>query len=141
MVNLRRRQATDIIREHFEGLQRRGPGEDVLVSAREAGRRMVEIYRLLTNEMPQAPGIEVEYHGDELPAVEFASPTERDPNETYYVITGERAGEPDVMIKGDQDGNEESNTQKGITQEGEHKSLGEGQSRRSDVRLLKGPGS
>jgi hypothetical protein len=107
-----------------------------MVSAREAGRRMIEIYRLLTDEMPQVPGIEMEYKGDELPAVEFASPSERDPNETYYVITGDGAGEPDVLIKGDQNGNSE----KGSPEEGSQKRIGEGEQRRTDVRRLKGRG-
>lgn len=56
---------------------------------------------LLTGSMPQASGIECEYHGDEFPAVEFASPTERDPNEVYFVHPGQ-GGNPDVLIPGDQ---------------------------------------
>ncbi len=136
MVSHRRQQATDIIREHFRLLVKIDAKTDVLVSAREAGRRMVEIYRLLTNEMPQAPGIEAEYLGDELPAVEFASPTERDPNETYYVVPKARAGEPDLLIKGDQDDNQEESN----TKEGDQGRVGEGEQGRSDVRLLKGPG-
>ena len=140
MVSHRRQQASDIIREHFRSLERIGPKEDVLVSARAAGRRMVEIYRLLTGDMPQAPGIEVEYAGDELPAVEFASPSERNPNDVYYVMTGS-GKEPDILIKGDQHGNEESNTTKGQLENGRPKSLSEGEQGRRDVRRLKGHGS
>lgn len=136
MVSHRRQQAADIVREHFRSLERIGPKEDVLVSAREAGRKMVEIYRLLTGDMPQAPGIEVEYAGDELPAVEFASPSERDPNEIYYVMTG-AGGEPDVLIKGDQHGNQEGNTQ-GQLEEQKPKGISEGEQRGRDVRRLKG---
>lgn len=78
-------------------------GRDVLVSAKGAGRRMVEIYRLLTNEMPQSPGIEAVYNSDEEPAVEWATPVERPPDELFYVEPG-FGGEPDILFKGDQDG-------------------------------------
>ena len=98
MVNLKKTQAALIIEEHFSRLEKCRGGGDVLISAREAGRRMVEIYRLLTGEMPQSAGIEAEYSGDELPGVEFASPLERDPNDIFYVYPGL----PDVLIPGDQ---------------------------------------
>jgi len=130
MVSHRRQQATDIIREHFYSLKDVDSDTDVMVSARSTGRMMVEIYRLLTNEMPQAPGIEAEYYGDETPAVEFVTPTERDPSETYYVIPGVGVGNPDVMIKGDQNGSSEENSQEG--------SISESEQRRSSVRRLKG---
>ena len=132
MVSHRKQQATDIIREHFHKLSGVKGREDVSVSAREAGRRMVEIYRLLTNEMPQAPGIEVEYYGDETPAVEFASPTERDPNEAFYVLTGSD-NEPDILIKGDQDGNRKEGS--GENSEG---SLNEGEQGRRHLRFPEG---
>lgn len=109
-MSLKKTQAAKIIEEHFRYLSSaRVKGDDVPVSAREAGRRMVEIYRLLTGEMPQAAGIEEEYHGDELPGVEFPSPLERDPNEVFYV----HPGQPDILIPGDQHGND----QKSITEE------------------------
>lgn len=101
-TSLKRSQAARIIEEHFRRLKSVRPGEDVLVSARQTGRAMVEVYRLLTGSMPQSAGIEAEFHGDELPGVEFASPTERDPNKVYYVHPGQD-GEPDVLIPGDQD--------------------------------------
>jgi hypothetical protein len=128
MVSFRKQQATEIIREHFLKLRHVEENEDVLVSAREAGRRLVEIYRLLTNEMPQSPGIEVEYYGDETPAVEFASPTERDPNEAFYVVTGS-GNEPDILIKGDQNGSDEKSS------EG---SIDEGEQGRRNLRLPEG---
>ena len=109
MKSLKRQQAAKIIEEHFAALQDLKSGTDVLVSARDTGRRMVEIYRLLTNEMPQAPGIESEYHSDELPALEWTSPTERDPNEHYQVITD--VTEPDILIPGDQNGDKESESE------------------------------
>ena len=132
MRSLRRQQASDIIREHFQSLKGVGAGTDVLVSARGSGRRMVEIYRLLTGEMPQAPGIEAEYYGDETPAVEFASPTERDPNETYYVVTG-RGEDPDVLIKGDQNGSSKQGSK-----EGDQESVSEGEQAGRSVRRLSG---
>ena len=115
---LKKTQAAKIIEEHFRVFQREGgetvsppggarlggetvsPPDDVLVSARMAGRRMVEIYRLLTGEMPQSPGIEVEYRSNELPGVEFSSPLERDPSELYYA----HPGDPDILIPGDDNG-------------------------------------
>jgi len=110
MRSLKRTQAAKVIEEHFRSLTSTHEHEDVLVSARVAGRRMVEIYRLLTGEMPQAVGIEAEYFSDEMPGVEFASPTERDPSEVVYVHPG-LGGEPDVLIKGDQnEGREEHRT-------------------------------
>jgi hypothetical protein len=97
--NLKNQQAAELIRRHFELLDRLEPGvADILVSAREAGRKMVEIYRLLTGEMPQSPGVEHEYQPEETPAVEWSAPTERDPNDINYV----HPGDPDVVIKGDQ---------------------------------------
>jgi hypothetical protein len=72
---------------------------------------MVEIYRLLTGEMPQAAGIEVEYQGDELPGVEFASPIERNPNEIFHVNISVHLGDPDILIPGDQDGESDINKQ------------------------------
>ena len=110
MKSLKRQQAVKIIEEHFAALQNLKQSDDVLVSARDTGRRMVEIYRLLTNEMPQVPGLESEYHSDELPALEWASPTERDPNECYQVITD--VTEPDILIPGDQNGDQESEDRK-----------------------------
>ena len=98
--------ATAIIEEHFRLLRGVKGREDVLVSGRTSGRWMVEIFRLLTGSMPQAAGIEVEFHGDELPGVEFASPVERDPNDVYFVYPG-KLGEPDVLVPGDQHGKEE----------------------------------
>jgi len=112
-MSLGKYQAAKIIEEHFRVLVSRKADEDVLVSARASGRRMVEIYRLLTNEMPQSVGIEAEYHVDELPGVEYTSPVERPPDEILYVHPGQ-GGEPDVVIEGDL--NEE------IT--GSHKKLG-----------------
>ena len=103
MKSLKKTQAAAIISEHFRSLEGVPPGEDVSVSARGAGRRMVEIYRLLTREMPQSPGIEALYESNEVPAVEWSSPTERRPDELFYVQPG-FGGEPDIVIKGDQDG-------------------------------------
>ena len=113
MKSLKRQQAAKIIEEHFRAITR--AKEDVLVSGREAGRRMVEIYRLLTGEMPQAPGIESEFRADELPALEWASPSERDPNEVFQVIASNGL-EPDIIIPGDQNGSHEP-TDKQIKQD------------------------
>jgi len=101
MKSLKKTQAAAIIREHFRMME--AGRENVLVSAKVAGSRMVEIYRLLTNEMPQAPGIDAVCDADEEPAVEWATPIERRPDELFYVEPG-FGGEPDIMIKGDQDG-------------------------------------
>jgi hypothetical protein len=87
-MNPNKVMATNLIRDFFQQGDPSG-----LVSTQEAGRRMVEIYRLLTDEMPQAPGIEFEYHADETPAVEWSSPTERDPCEIQYVVPGN----PDII--------------------------------------------
>lgn len=95
-------QAAAIISEHFRVLNLH-PGEDVLVSGRASGRQMVEIYRLLTGEMPQSPGIEDVYETGETPAVEWSTPVERNPNELFYVQPG-FGGDPDILIKGDQNG-------------------------------------
>jgi hypothetical protein len=102
-MSLKKSQAAAIISEHFRVLKGISSNQDVLVSAKEAGRQMVEIYRLLTSEMPQSTGIEVMYNTDEVPAVEWASPTERPPDELFYVRPG-FGREPDILIKGDQDG-------------------------------------
>ena len=106
MKSLKKQIAADIIAEHFRCLVGRTSLEAVLVSAEEAGMKMVEIYRALTGEMPQAPGIEELYFSDETPAVEFVAPTERRPDEIAYVHPGE-LGEPDIIIKGDQHGDQE----------------------------------
>lgn len=110
MKTLRKTQAALIIEEHFQSLKGRRDGDDVLVSARAAGRRMVEIYRLLTGEMPQSGGVEAEFRGDELPGVEFPSPLERDPNEIFYVYPGP----PDVLVSGDQNDRELEVEERGI---------------------------
>jgi hypothetical protein len=109
-MNHNRQRAADLITQHFKVLEDVEPNTTVLVDARHTGKMMVEIYRLLTNEMPQSPGIDIEYFGNETPAVEWASPTERDPGEVYYV----HPGNPDILIKGDHHG-EESRIQKSIT--------------------------
>jgi hypothetical protein len=58
-MNLSRKsKAAKLIEEHFQKIQSASPGVNVLVCGREVGRRMVEIYRLLAGEMPQAAGIE-----------------------------------------------------------------------------------
>jgi hypothetical protein len=101
IFQFKKTQAAAIIREHFQMME--AGRENVLVSAKEAGRRMVEIYRLLTDEMPQSPGLEEFYGSDEEPAVEWATPNERRPDELFYVEPG-FGGEPDILIKGDQDG-------------------------------------
>jgi hypothetical protein len=94
-TSLKRQQAAKIIEEHFACLRRAKPREDVLVSARESGRRLVEVFRLLTGDMPQAAGIDVEFTPDETPALEWTSPVERDPNELYAVDT--QPGGPDIL--------------------------------------------
>lgn len=63
-----------------------------------AARGMIEIFRLLTGDMPQSPGVEKLYDANELPGVEWASPVERDPNRVWYVTPGD----PDIIEeKGD----------------------------------------
>jgi hypothetical protein len=81
---------------------------------------MVEVYRLLTGEMPQSPGIEFVYRADETPAVEWSSPIERRPDELLYVLPG-FSGEPDIVIKGDHHGEQEE--VKDITQGAAPKAL------------------
>lgn len=96
----RKKQATDIITSVFRGIKEAEvgvAGVHITIDARLAGRMMVSIYRLLTGEMPQSPGIEIEFRADELPAVELASPTERGPNRALYVQAGGGPGEPDVI--------------------------------------------
>ncbi|NNL46951.1 MAG: hypothetical protein HKO76_01115 [Acidimicrobiia bacterium] len=61
-------------------------------------KKMIEIFRLLTGDMPQSPGVEKLFNADELPGVEWASPVERDPNKVFCVVTGEFS-EPDVIIE------------------------------------------
>ena len=128
--SLRKQQAARVIEEHFAQLRRLKPNEDVLVSAREAGRRLVEVFRLLTDDMPQAVGIDIEFTPDERPALEWASPTERDPNELYAVDVV--PGGPDILTpRGDQHGNQESN-QENCLKEG----AGEGIEGRSKTKAL-----
>ena len=112
-------RAAHLIREHFEVLQGANSHHLVLTSARDSGRRMVEIYRLLTGELPQVPGIEIAFHADETPAVEWSSPTERDPSEVLYVLPGN----PDIILRGDQTNGISSNERE------DQRSLGEGQHR------------
>ena len=107
MKSLKKRQATAIISELFKVL-RHDP--DAAISVEEAGRRMVEIYRLLTDEMPQSPGIEEVFDADEELAVEWATPIERRPDELFYVKPG-FGGEPDILIKGDQNGTSQKEIQ------------------------------
>ena len=59
-----------MIEDHFRDLQRR----DYQVSAREAGKKMIQIFRELTGEMPQAAGIDAVLTPDELPALEWGQP-------------------------------------------------------------------
>jgi len=93
-------RAAEIIRKHLLILER-FPRAEILVE--DACRRMVEIYRILTNEMPQSPGLEELYRSNEEPAVEWATPLERTPDELFYVQPG-FGNKPDILIKGDQDG-------------------------------------
>ena len=68
--------------------------------------QMVELYWLLTREMPQVPGIEFDFPLTFEPALEW-TPHEADPNKIVSVIPG--FGEkPDILIKGDQDAEEEA---------------------------------
>lgn len=108
-TRLKRARATKIIEEHFKCISNE---IEVLVSAREAGRKMVEIYRLLTGDMPQAVGIDVEYRGDELPGVEFATPMERSAQRVTAVHPG-FGDEPDILIEGDQDDDDEKLLEEG----------------------------
>jgi hypothetical protein len=71
---------------------------------------MVELYWLLTGEMPQVPGIEddvscYDFRYSFNPALEWTS-HEADPNQIMSVIPGLGEG-PDILIKGDQDAEEE----------------------------------
>lgn len=108
MKSHKKQTASRIIEEHFRVLQNR---YDAPVSAREAGWRMVEIYRLLAGEMPQSPGIEAVYRCDETPGVEWRTPNERDPNEVFHVVTDEGEG-PDILIPGDHHGDSNSSKEK-----------------------------
>jgi hypothetical protein len=127
-MNPKKSRAAAIISEHFKVLDMHPDVEDVYVSARDAGCRMVEIYRLLTDEMPQSPGIEAVYNADEQPAVEWAAPIERRPDELFYVKPG-FGGEPDILIKGDQHGNTQDKTiQQGAAPKALLKGKGEGES-------------
>lgn len=84
MNEARKKKATDFITKCLQ--------DDSLYAA----WRATEVYRLLTGEMPQSPGLEKIYAPDEMPGVELASPTERDPSRLLYVQAGEY-GEPDVI--------------------------------------------
>ena len=98
--------ATDIITELFKRLHKT---PSLFISGRDAGVKMVQIYRLLTGEMPQSPGIEYDFSPEEMPALEWASPTERDPDKILCVHPGS-GDSPDIILKGDQD--DESATKK-----------------------------
>ena len=98
--------ATDIITAFFKRLKE---SPKLYVSGRDAGVQMVQIYRLLTGEMPQSPGIEYDFSSEEMPALEWASPTERDPDKILCVHPGS-GDSPDIILKGDQD--DESATKK-----------------------------
>jgi len=69
--SLNETKAAKLIEEWFAPLQQ----EDKEVSARKAGTVMVALYRLLTGEMPQSPGIPI--LSDELPGVNFDSYRQR----------------------------------------------------------------
>ena len=92
----RKVRATNLISEHF-ALFRAGRTE---ITMYEAGKLLVELYRELTGEMPQSPGIEMLYHADETPAVEFVSPSEGLPDNIQCVVPGFN-GEPDILLEGD----------------------------------------
>ena len=68
-------------------------------------KRMVELYWLLTGEMPQVPGIECDFPYSFDPALEW-TPHEADPGKIMNVYPG-RNGEPDILVKGDQDAPQE----------------------------------
>lgn len=93
-----KKKATDLITEVFSYIRQiEASGAEATMSGRLAGRLMVEMYRVLTGEMPQSPGIEIEYHADELPGVELSSPVERDPSIVRTVMPQRLRGEPDVI--------------------------------------------
>jgi hypothetical protein len=91
--------ATNIITAFFKRLKE---SPKLYVSGRDAGIQMVQLYRLLTGEMPQSPGIEYDFSPEEMPALEWASPTERDPDKILCVHPGSGTS-PDIILKGDQD--------------------------------------
>jgi len=68
---------------------------------------MIEVYRTFTGELPQIPGLERYYHQDEMPALEFSSPAMSDPNDIQLVHPAENLGDPDILIKGDQNASSE----------------------------------
>jgi hypothetical protein len=83
------------------------PGSTILLGslAKKFRMKLVELYWLLTGEMPQVPGIEQDFPYTFEPALEW-TPHEVDPNNIVSVIPGFGA-EPDILIKGDQDAEEE----------------------------------
>ena len=85
----------------------------LMVPGRGAAAGLIHIYRLLTGGMPLVPGVDAYYASEELPAIEWASPTERDPNQTLYVYPAEGIG-PDIVIEGDHN-DQESTTPKALT--------------------------
>ena len=66
----RKTLAAKIIEDHFQDLAEK----DYNVSARQVGLKMIEIYRLLTDEMPQSAGIHAVIDPKELPPLDFARP-------------------------------------------------------------------
>jgi len=63
--------AAKIIEDHFHDLAKK----DYNVSARQTGLKMIQIYRLLTGEMPQAAGIHAVIDPKELPPLNYERPT------------------------------------------------------------------
>jgi hypothetical protein len=98
---LARLRATELIRQTY------AVGPQILPAdlAKTFRKKMVELYWLLTGEMPQVPGIELDFPYSFEPALEW-TPHEADPNQIMSVIPGLGEG-PDILIKGDQDAEEE----------------------------------
>lgn len=117
---VQKQKAADLIAEHVEQLRRVLPFKDVNVSAQDAGRRMVQIYWLLTGEMPMVGDLDLIDLPLHPPAIEFVSPTEREDHDAagniVYVHPG-LGDDPDIIIQGDQHDQEEDGLETSLPQE------------------------
>ena len=88
--------ARRIIEDAYHRLSQHTPGG----SQRDHCVALVQVFKLLTGEMPQVPGLDLTHYQNEFPAVEWASPRDRELATLNYVYPGSGFN-PDVVIEGD----------------------------------------
>jgi hypothetical protein len=138
---VRKQKAAELIAEHIDELRKVLPFRDVNRSAQDAGRRMVQVFWLLTGEMPQVADLDLIDLPSEPPAIEFVSPSEREDPDSAGDIVFVHPGlgiDPDIIIQGDQYDQEEDGGLSALPEE-DLKLLSDPQARKEWIAQLQPP--